>query len=149
MALFHCTSLAAVFNFVEYDKYQLRNRWNLFLELCVGVSSLHPCVEVELVRGWVLHTNVSLCCTTSLLAGQEAQVLPVCVGVWFHFRSKISQRYSDGACNCLFPSFFMICHPYIPLHSRGMIFYTCSTCFLACIATSTGASPQKKQRYNM
>ena len=81
MALFHCTSLAAVLNFVEYDKYQLPNQWNLFIEVCVGVSSLHPCVEVELVRGWVLHTNVSLCCTTSLLARQEAQVLPVCVCV--------------------------------------------------------------------
>ena len=40
--------------------------------MCVGVSSLHPCVEVELVRAWVLLTNVSLCCTTSLLARQEA-----------------------------------------------------------------------------
>ena len=67
----------------------------------------------------------------------------MCVGVWFHFRSKISQRYSDGACNCLFPSFFMICHPYIPLHFRGMIFYTCSNVFWHVLQHQRGQAPRK------
>ena len=32
------------------------------------------------------------------------------------------QRCRDGVCNPLFASFLMICHPYIPLHFREMIF---------------------------
>ena len=34
------------------------------------------------------------------------------------------QRYRDGV-SLLFPLFFIICHPYIPLHLEEMIFYTC------------------------
>ena len=34
------------------------------------------------------------------------------------------QRYRDGI-SLLFPLFFIICHPYIPLHLEEMIFYTC------------------------
>ena len=32
------------------------------------------------------------------------------------------QRYSDGVCSLLFHLFFIICHPYIPLHLEEMIF---------------------------
>ena len=32
------------------------------------------------------------------------------------------QRYRDGVCSPLFPLFFIICHPYIPLHFEEVIF---------------------------
>ena len=35
-----------------------------------------------------------------------------------------------GVCSLLFHLFFIICHPYIPLHLEEMIFYTCFTHFL-------------------
>ena len=34
----------------------------------------------------------------------------------------VVQRYRDGVCSLLFHLFFIICHPYIPLHLEEMIF---------------------------
>ena len=33
-----------------------------------------------------------------------------------HCPVTVVQRYRDGVCSFLFHSFFIICHPYIPLH---------------------------------
>ena len=33
-----------------------------------------------------------------------------------HCPVTVVQRYRDGVCSLLFHSFFIICHPYIPLH---------------------------------
>ena len=43
-----------------------------------------------------------------------------------HCPVTVVQRYRDGICSLLFHLFFIICHPYIPLHlEEEMIFYTC------------------------
>ena len=47
-----------------------------------------------------------------------------------HCPVTVVQRYRDGVCSLLFHLFFIICHPYIPLHLEKMIFYTCFTHFL-------------------
>ena len=39
-----------------------------------------------------------------------------------HCPVTVVQRYRDGVCSLLFHSFFIICHPYIPLHLEEMIF---------------------------
>ena len=44
-----------------------------------------------------------------------------------HCPVTVVQRYRDGVCSLLFHLFFIICHPYIPLH---LVFYTCFTHFL-------------------
>ena len=44
-----------------------------------------------------------------------------------HCPVTVVQRYRDGVCSLLFHLFFIICHPYIPLHLEEMIFYTCRT----------------------
>ena len=43
-----------------------------------------------------------------------------------HCPVTVVQRYRDGVCSLLFHLFFIICHPYIPLHLEEMIFYTLS-----------------------
>ena len=40
-----------------------------------------------------------------------------------HCPVTVVQRYRDGVCSLLFHLFFIICHPYIPLHLEEMIFY--------------------------
>ena len=42
-----------------------------------------------------------------------------------HCPVTVVQRYRDGVCSLLFHLFFIIFHPYIPLHLEEMIFYTC------------------------
>ena len=42
-----------------------------------------------------------------------------------HCPVTVVQRYRDGVCSLLLHLFFIICHPYIPLHLEEMIFYTC------------------------
>ena len=39
-----------------------------------------------------------------------------------HCPVTVVQRYRDGVCSLLFHLFFIICHPYIPLHLEEMIF---------------------------
>ena len=39
-----------------------------------------------------------------------------------HCPVTVVQRYRDGVCSLLFHLFFVICHPYIPLHLEEMIF---------------------------
>ena len=46
-----------------------------------------------------------------------------------HCPVTVVQRYRDGVCSLLFHLFFIICHPYIPLHLEEMIFYTCKISF--------------------
>ena len=41
----------------------------------------------------------------------------------------VVQRYRDGVCSLLFHLFFIICHPYIPLHLEEMIFILVSPIF--------------------
>ena len=50
-----------------------------------------------------------------------------------HCPVTVVQRYRDGVCSLLFHLFFIICHPYIPLHLEEMIFYTC-TLFITTLA---------------
>ena len=38
-----------------------------------------------------------------------------------HCPVTVVQRYGDGVCSLLFHLFFIICHPYIPLHLEEMI----------------------------
>ena len=53
-----------------------------------------------------------------------------------HCPVTVVQRYRDGVCSLLFHLFFIICHPYIPLHLEEMIFYTCAICvWCVCICT--------------
>ena len=40
-----------------------------------------------------------------------------------HCPVTVVQRYKDGVCSLLFHSFFMICHPYIPLHLEEICNY--------------------------
>ena len=47
-----------------------------------------------------------------------------------HCPVTVVQRYRDGVCSLLFHLFFIICHPYIPLHLEEMIFYTCIIVFI-------------------
>ena len=44
-----------------------------------------------------------------------------------HCPVTVVQRYRDGVCSLLFHSFFIICHPYIPLHLEETCY---SYCFL-------------------
>ena len=44
-----------------------------------------------------------------------------------HCPVTVVQRYRDGVCSLLLHLFFIICHPYIPLHLEEMIFYTISS----------------------
>ena len=39
-----------------------------------------------------------------------------------HCPVTVVQRYRDGVCSLLFHLFFIICHPYIPLHLEEMDF---------------------------
>ena len=39
-----------------------------------------------------------------------------------HCPVTVVQRYRDGVCSLLLHFFFIICHPYIPLHLEEMIF---------------------------
>ena len=39
-----------------------------------------------------------------------------------HCPVTVVQRYRDGVCSLLFYTFFIICHPYVPLHLEEMIF---------------------------
>ena len=51
-----------------------------------------------------------------------------------HCPVTVVQRYRDGVCSLLFHLFFIICHPYIPLHLEEMIFilvvpiFDCAEC---------------------
>ena len=74
-----------------------------------------------------LCTNVTGCIATpSLLL--IAFLMPHCPVTFV-------QRYRDGVCSLLFHLFFIICHPYIPLHLEETIFYTCFTDFWLCQCT--------------
>ena len=46
-----------------------------------------------------------------------------------HCPVTVVQRYRDGVCSLLFHLFFIICHPYIPLHLEEMIFILVSPIF--------------------
>ena len=53
---------------------------------------------------------------------QRKQVVAfLCEFAWM-VRQYSKQRNRDGVCNHLFPLFFIICHPYFPLHLEQMIF---------------------------
>ena len=45
-----------------------------------------------------------------------------------HCPVTVVQRYRDGVCSLLFHLFFIICHPYIPLHLEEMIFFILVQC---------------------
>ena len=53
-----------------------------------------------------------------------------------HCPVTVVQRYRDGVCSLLFHLFFIICHPYIPLHLEEMIFYTCVIVDGVCLSLS-------------
>ena len=42
-----------------------------------------------------------------------------------HCPVTVVQRYRDGVCSLLFHSFFIICHPYIPLHLEFILLLYC------------------------
>ena len=42
-----------------------------------------------------------------------------------HCPVTVVQRYRDGVCSLLFHLFFIICHPYIPLHLEFLYLYNC------------------------
>ena len=50
---------------------------DLLKELSVAVSCLHPGVDVELLRGWVLHTEGDRLHPLLLLDIQHTKMLPV------------------------------------------------------------------------
>ena len=58
-----------------------------------------------------------------------------------HCPATVVQRYKDGVCSLLFHSFFMICHPYIPLHLGEK---TCYTDFLLCQCTIYNIGAKKR-----
>ena len=59
---------------------------------------------------------------------QEKRGIAICIlliaFLMPHCPVTVVQRYRDGICSLLFHLFFIICHPYIPLHLEEMIFYT-------------------------
>ena len=65
-----------------------------------------------------------------------------------HCPVTVVQRYRDGVCSLLFHSFFIICHPYIPLHLEEMIFiYTCYTAFWMCQCTIYNIGAKRDLHY--
>ena len=53
-----------------------------------------------------------------------------------HCPVTVVQRYRDGVCSLLFHLFFIICHPYIPLHLDFLYLYTlCCDKFLLCLVS--------------
>ena len=58
-----------------------------------------------------------------------------------HCPVTVEQRYRDGVCSILFHSFFIICHPYIPLHLEEM---TCYTAFWLCQCTIYNIGAKKR-----
>ena len=75
-----------------------------------------------------------------------------------HCPVTVVQRYRDGVCSLLFHLFFIICHPYIPLHLEEMIFYTYrdgtvhisrdmhKQCFITRRETTSGAPKPHRHR---
>ena len=47
---------------------------------------------------------------------EAAYSIPISLFLMPHCLVKVLQRYRDGVCSLLFPLFFIMCHPYIPLH---------------------------------
>ena len=64
-----------------------------------------------------------------------------------HCPVTVVQRYRDGVCSLLFHLFFIICHPYIPLHLEEMIFNTCFTHFLT--VPNAPSKTQKRDVYTL
>ena len=62
-----------------------------------------------------------------------------------HCPVTVVQRYRDGVCSLLFHLFFIICHPYIPLHLEEMIFYSMPTSGSAGVPED---KMQPEQNYN-
>ena len=72
---------------------------------------------------------------------EAAYPIPISLFPVPHCPVTVLQRYRDGVCSLLFPLFFIICHPYIPLH---LVFYTCFTYFwLYCSYNHWGQAPRK------
>ena len=77
-----------------------------------------------------LHTPSLYLCTTVIYrtVRQEKSGISYILLIAFlmpHCPVTVVQRYRDGVCSLLFHLFFIICHPYIPLHLEEMIFYSC------------------------
>ena len=71
-----------------------------------------------------LHTPSLYLCTTVTVRHRHSYILLIAF-LMPHCPVTVVQRYRDGVCSLLFHLFFIICHPYIPLHLEEMIFYTC------------------------
>ena len=56
-------------------------------------------------------------------------------GTGYNHRRGALKCTASGLQSLLFHSFFIICHPYIPLHLEEMIFITCYTAFWLCQCT--------------
>ena len=65
---------------------------------------------------------------------QESIAMPLLMP---HCPVTVVQRYRDGVCSLFFHSFFIICHPYIPLHLEEMIFILVILLFGCANAPST------------
>ena len=70
----------------------------------------------------MVHSAQSKMGTTSI---ERHSYILLIVFLMPHCPVTVVQRYRDGVCSLLFHLFFIICHPYIPLHLEEMIFYTC------------------------
>ena len=75
---------------------------------------------------------------------KAAYPIPLSLFPMTHCLVTVLQRYRDGVCSLLFPPFFIICHPYIPLHFEEMIFTLVSPIFAALKLQSMGATPPEK-----
>ena len=49
-----------------------------------------------------------------------------------------------GVCSLLFPLFFIVCHPYSPLHLKKYLFH-----LHICLHNHLGQAPRKSARYNI
>ena len=78
-----------------------------------------------------LHTPSLYLCTTVIYRTVRQEKRGIAIYILLiafllpHCPVTVVQRYRDGVCSLLFHLFFIICHPYIPLHLEEMIFYTC------------------------
>ena len=61
-----------------------------------------------------------------------------------HCPVTVAQRYRDGVCSLLFYLFFIICHPYIPLHLDFYLFHPFLTVLNAPSKTMLGYRCRKR-----
>ena len=93
----------------------------------IGMANYEKQVEQEAAYPIPIYIFVQLLQDSEAREERHSYILLI-ASLMPHCPVTVVQRYRDGVCSLLFHLFFIICHPYIPLHLEEKIFYTCIPC---------------------